>query len=279
MKHNLTFGSDEEPKLSCLWISDAHLDAIETPKPFFELIQAHTPDLLLIGGDLANGHETDRLLKEIDRLFSIPIYFVLGNHDFYTRSIEKTKEEVGKLSAHSQHLHYLSHEEVIALSNKVALVGDDGWADGRAGCFATSNVMLNDYILIQELKYLTPYQREKKLNELGDESAQKIAHKVGLALKAFDQVILLTHVPPFREVSFYGDTPSDDNWAPHFVNKAAGMRLKALMEKNPTKHLLVLAGHTHTGVDVEILPNLRVLTGESLLRFPSIQGLIYVPLK
>ena len=43
------------------------------------------------------------------------------------------------------------------------------------------------------------------------------------------------------------------------------------MEKFPESNLLVLCGHTHGGGEVEILRNLRVLTGEAEYRHPRIQ--------
>lgn len=279
MKHNITFSSSKEtPEKTVIWLSDLHLDAASQPRyeRFLELIHLHQPDIILIGGDIANGNEAFRHLETFAHLFEIPLYFVLGNHDFYFGSILKTRNCAKDLCAKSSHLHYLTDLGVIPLSKHTAIIGHDGWSDGRAGNFLTSNILLNDYLWIEELKGLNPQKRLKILNDLGSEAAESIDWKLDEAFERFDQVILLTHTPPFLEACYYGEHPTDSNWSPHFVCQALGEVLKEKLKKIPEKYLLVLCGHTHTGIDVHIAPNLRVLSGESILGAPSIQGLIYV---
>ena len=52
----------------------------------------------------------------------------------------------------SQKMVYLSQAGVVELTPSTALVGHDGWADARLGDFDHSDVVLNDYVLIDELR-------------------------------------------------------------------------------------------------------------------------------
>ena len=45
------------------------------------------------------------------------------------------------------------------LTKDAALVGVDGWADGRLGDYARSTVMLNDYLLIENIAGLDKARR------------------------------------------------------------------------------------------------------------------------
>ena len=91
------------------------------------------------------------------------------------------------------------------------------------------------------------------------------------ALQMAPNVVLVTHVPPFREACWYEGILSDDNWAPHFSCGAVGRVLLQQMQNHPQANLLVLCGHTHGSGTAEILPNLQVLTGGAKYGHPVIQ--------
>jgi 3',5'-cyclic-AMP phosphodiesterase len=261
-----------------VWSTDLHLDAADRAQYqlFFDLIAAHEPDLILIGGDISNGLSSLFHLTTISKRIDKPVYFVLGNHDFYYGSIFENRKEAEKLTREVPNLHYLTHNGIIPLSEQTALIGHDGWSDAKAGDYENSDVMLNDYFFIDELKRLTQEERQKKLNSLGEEAAEHLKKNLIEALKTYDRVVILTHVPPFEESCLYEGLPADDHWTPHFVGKSTGNAIEAVMKENPDKQLLVLCGHSHWGQDIQILPNLRVVTGHSDLGIPNVQGLIFV---
>lgn len=261
-----------------VWSTDLHFDASDRAqyRTFFDLVVAHEPDFFLIGGDISNGISSLTHLSNIAKLINKPIYFVLGNHDFYYGSIPAIRKEAEKLKREFPNLHYLTCKGIVPLSKQIALIGHDGWSDAKAGDYANSDVMLNDYFFIEELKRLNQEERFVKLNELGEEAAKYIKENLVKALKTHDRVILLTHVPPFEESVLYEGVPADSNWTPHFVGKSTGEAIEAVMKENPNKQLLVLCGHAHWGQDIQILPNLRVVTGHADLGIPNVQGLIFV---
>src|SRR5208283_3205325 len=82
-----------------------------------------------------------------------PVYFVLGNHDFHRGSVAATCRIVGYVVNDTPGLVYLSQAGVVELKPSTALVGHDGWADGRLGDLDGSDVILNEFLLIDELKH------------------------------------------------------------------------------------------------------------------------------
>lgn len=261
-----------------IWSTDLHFDAADRAQYqiFFDLVKAHEPHCVLIGGDISNGVSSLTHLTNLVKLIDKQFYFVLGNHDFYYGSITEIRQQAKKLTRDIPKLHYLTDNGIIALSEQTALIGHDGWSDARAGDFLNSDVMLNDYFLIEELKRLNHEERFEKLHELGAEVAEFLKNKLKEALHSFDRVVLLTHVPPFEEACLYDGMPAESHWTPHFVGKAAGEAIESVMKDHLDKQLLVLCGHSHWGQDIQILPNLRVVTGHSELGIPNVQGLIYI---
>ena len=111
-------------------------------------------------------------------VLDMPIYFVLGNHDFYRGSVVGTRSALAEMISGSEHLVYLSQAGVVELTPSTALVGHDGWADARLGDFDGSEVILNDFLLIDELRCWRDHHTLDKpalrqaLQALGDEAAR-----------------------------------------------------------------------------------------------------------
>ncbi|TAK51665.1 MAG: hypothetical protein EPO24_15695 [Bacteroidetes bacterium] len=162
------------------------------------------------------------------------------------------------------------------LSPTTGLIGHDSWADGRLGNGSASRVVLNDYLLIDEFIGLSREERFRKLNSLGDEAAEFIRHLLPKALTRFQNIILLTHVPPFKESCWHRGMVSDDEYLPHFSCKSFGDALADTMKHRPESHLTVLCGHTHSKGEATILPNLHVKTGEAEYSYPRVQEVIEI---
>jgi predicted phosphohydrolase len=258
------------------WATDVHLNFLGAKgiEEFGEALLRGEPDAILITGDIAEAPTVEPLLSLLAAEVKTPIYFVLGNHDFYRSSIPRVRDVVTDLSRRSPYLAYLPAAGVVSLGHGTALVGVDGWSDGRLGDFVRSPVMLNDYILIAELCGMTRAARLSRLNELGDAEADKLAGLLGEALAKHHRVIVGTHVPPFRDACWHRGKISNDDWLPHFSCRATGEVLKKAAEAHPDKTIRVLCGHTHGAGKAEILPNLEVYTGGAEYGEPAVQELI-----
>ncbi len=66
-------------------------------------------------------------------------------------SISQVRKLVAEVAGESQHLRYLTALGVEELTSRTAIVGHDGWPDGRLGDIDRSEVILNDHLLIAEL--------------------------------------------------------------------------------------------------------------------------------
>ena len=177
---------------------------------------------------------------------------------------------------------YLTQSGAVELTASTALVGHDGWADGRLGDFDHSEVILNDFLLIAELRCwrdihtLDKPALRRVLEALGDEAARYLKSVLVLAAKKYPHVIVATHIPPFREAAWYEGRPSADEYLPFFSCKAVGDVLLEVARSYPNCQILVLCGHTHGGGELQVQENLRVLTGPAEYGKPQIQQVIRV---
>lgn len=277
MMHQLSWiQRPKEPVKKLVWVTDLHLDAadLEAQAYFLDELLNSKADLFLVGGDICNGAQCLHQLEVMQKALNKPMYFVLGNHDYYHGSIEDIRQLARNSSASNKNLKYLTEGHIVELTADTALIGHDGWSDGREGDFLASTIQLNDYFLIKELSQITPEERLKRLNAYGQQAADSLKAGLLKAFEKFQRVVVLTHVPPYRNACQYHGQETDDNWAPHFVGRSTGDALLEVMKAHPDKQLLVLCGHTHSPTDLFITDNMRVVAGESDLGTPSIQGLL-----
>ena len=255
------------------WATDVHFNfpSERGIEGFAHDVMERDADALVISGDIAESHDFPGYLEALANFLQRPIYFVLGNHDRYRGSIARTSERARRISRSNPWLWWLPDVGVIELSPTVALLGHDGWADGRLGDYDGSTVALNDYSLISELSGLTHHARRKVLRRLGDQAANHVREHLPQAMERFPrQVVFVTHVPPFREACWRDGQPCDDQWLPHFSCGAVGEALVEVVEAHPQGNLLVLCGHTHGWGEARIGTNVKVLTGGARYGEPSV---------
>lgn len=258
------------------WATDIHLNFISAGAvlEFCASVRQGAYDALVITGDIAEGESVCGYLRTLAEQLDLPVYFVLGNHDFYDARIKDVRAAVTELSLVTSNLHYLPVDGVVPLTDRTALVGCDGWGDLHHGKGFESRVELQDHYVIHDLAALSPMGRFARLRALGEEEAEIVRVLLPQALSEFQHVIFATHVPPFREACWHQGKISDGDWLPHFTCKAVGDVLLEIMKENPDRKLTVLCGHTHGGGEAQVLPNLKVLTGAARYGRPALQNVI-----
>lgn len=261
------------------WATDVHFEfaSIDVIVAFCKGVLETGADALLITGDIGQAPTVERYLRALDRALPVPTYFVLGNHDFYHGSIAEVQAAVSAVVRDSDRLTWMSDVGFVPLTAETALVGHDGWADGRCGDYGSSTVQVNDYKLIRELTDLTAGERLLVLNRLGDAAAAHFRRVLPRAFATHRRVVALTHVPPFPEATWYQGRISAPDWLPHFCSQAVGAAFLDVMAAHPASELLVLCGHTHGGGAVQIRPNLRVVVGTAEYGQPALQEVLEVP--
>ena len=260
------------------WLTDIHLNFLQGHAiyEFFDVVGREKPDAIVISGDIAEAPSFALYLQEMQEALERPVYFVLGNHDFYRGSLATVRERSAVTMEQAPGVVWLTRAGVVELSDRTALIGHDGWYDGREGDYQRSGVMLNDFYLVWDFLELEKPERLDLIRRLGDEAASHFRKILPEALKSHDQVILATHIPPFREAAWHEGHMSTDEWLPFMCCRAAGEALREIMSENPDKRLTVLCGHTHGQGETMILPNLQVLTGGAAYRAPAVQRVIAV---
>ncbi len=255
------------------WATDIHVNMVSDEAAAAlgrELAQA---DVVLLAGDIAEAHSLERYLQLVGGL--VPTYFVLGNHDFYGGSIARVRAAMRERSRAGPPV-WLPAAGVVPLTKTTALVGVDGWGDGRLGDFARSPIELTDWVLIDELRGIDRARRLEKLRALGDEAADALRPLLEEALDGHPEVIVLTHVPPFRESCWHEGEISNDDWLPWFTCRAVGDVLLAAADRHPGRRIAVYCGHTHGGGIARMRDNLIVTTGGAEYGKPVMQGIVNV---
>jgi len=255
-----------------VWLTDIHLNGVtdEVTDDLLAAVAAHQPAGVLLGGDIAEAPDVREYLVRIAAGLHCPVYFVLGNHDYYFGSVQQVRQDISRLCQRHPQLTYLTDSEPVQLSECNALVGHDGWADGRCGDYHNSRVVMSDHRLITELAGTEAEARLSVLQKWAGEAADHIYRVLPQALERAQEVLLLTHVPPFREACWHEGNIADDQWAPHFSSQVMGETIVEIMRSRPAQRLTVLCGHTHSSGEFVPIPNVRVVTGAAEYGSPGI---------
>ncbi len=214
------------------WATDIHLRFCddEERRDFCQTLVETEFDVLLLTGDIGGESDLDgnpepldhtetvRLLKELEESLRRPIYFVLGNHDYYRSSMAAVRTAIVELCRGSETLRCVQNDGVIPLTERTALVGHECWGDAGWGDFISSPVLMSDWKVIWELKQywkevpdlsadlmpwklrkadLDPFPLAERLKVLGQEAAEHFRRVLPEALARYEHVVVLSHVPPF----------------------------------------------------------------------------------
>ncbi|MFI4955609.1 MAG: metallophosphoesterase family protein [Gammaproteobacteria bacterium] len=264
------------------WLTDIHLNFLEKAERglFYEKIIDSRVDGVLISGDIAEAPSLISIMEEMADKVGKPIYFILGNHDYYRGSVEEMHNSLTSLTESNDKLFWLPASGFRHIGTNTILVGQDGWADGRLGDYKNSRVVLNDSRLIADLfqeNILGKYQLLDKMQQLADKDAFELKmNLIDACHLSPKKIIVLTHVPPYRETCIHEGKISDDDWLPFFGSKVVGDVLMEIAQNNPCIDFLVLCGHTHSKAMFQPLDNLIVKTGEAEYYEPQVQEVISV---
>tara|TARA_R110002049_G_scaffold4601_5_gene32381 strand:- start:534611 stop:535444 length:834 start_codon:yes stop_codon:yes gene_type:complete len=257
-----------------LWTTDPHLNhaPVHAWDRWVDRIVSQHPDALIVTGDISEGDDVAFQLQRMADALGVDIYFILGNHDFYHSSIAETRRGMIELCARHPALHYLTDLPPVELSPGVFLTGEDGWGDATRGNYERSPIRLNDFALIREFSDAKPNRWKSMLQQQGRLSAQRLQKKLEALPDTAIEVLIATHVPPFRESCWYMGKTTDDDWAPFFVCGQIGDTLVEHSTKNPQRNLTVLCGHTHHDGVAMLRKNLVVYTGAAEYGHPDIES-------
>jgi predicted phosphohydrolase len=273
------------------WMTDIHLDMVGDVVGKIEAINNATrnSDAILITGDISISDMLVDHLSFLESVFQKPIYFVLGNHDYYGSNIGIVRRRVANLCNSSSYLKYISNVPYIKLDDGVNLVGHDGWYDAQNGDPYNDNFLMNDWLKIADFNSaLRASFGGRTLNKnviiqiartLAQQSANHVANGIKSAIKSSRHIIVMTHVPPFKE-SFNASEKYKGSSAleilPWYTSKLMGDTLMAAAKAYPNVKFTVLSGHLHSHYDDDLLNNLTVKVGNANYGNPQLASAISI---
>lgn len=227
------------------WATDTHFDFVhdEQVESFAKELSQY--DGAVITGDISNYKSVERHL-EILRSAGVPVWFVHGNHDVYGGSIAGLRSMLAEKFS-SGPVRWLGSCGPVMLGDRCALVGVDGWYDGRNGNFFRSEVELNDFSMIAELSTHNRQERLKRIKALSDACADRLEPLIAeaAALPGVDHIVVATHVAPWEGAAWHMGKPSDKEWQPFFSSRSIGLAIEKAAGLTD-KRVTVLCGHSHS---------------------------------
>jgi Icc protein len=272
------------------WLTDTHLNFIRFPESWWlETIQKDV-DAYVITGDITTARDIPMIVRILAKAEK-PVYIVLGNHDFWGSSIREVREDLQKMLSgepEGKFVRYMTVEEdPILLTSGTALIGDDGWYDGRNGRYHQSDVFMVDLKKIRDFSRMRGDRMWKTSNlilmqKLADASAERV---VELCKKATEReetknLIIATHVPPFAESSWHEGGMSNDDFLPFFSSKIMGESIVDATVEFRVRggKVLVLCGHSHGSGVYKPVEGLVCKTGGAVYGQPRVEEIFDVDL-
>lgn len=276
------------------WCSDIHLDHLhgdEDVAKFSQVLVNTGATGVFITGDISSKRGIEYHLKYMEAILERPMYYVLGNHDYYFGDIAAVRKSMSDITKNSQYLRYLPTTSYVPLSQTTALIGHDGWYDALYADPLKSTFMMSDWYLIKEFvehsggaQFMQMQGKVKDMSALADQT-RRLAHEgvthvmngIKSAVRYHKNIIVMTHFPPFKESHMYKGTVGDDNAMPWFTSKMMGDMLLDASRTYQDVNFTVLAGHTHGQYEGQIANNLHVKVAGADYGYPGVAGMIEVP--
>ena len=262
-----------------IWLTDTHFNFLEDAAlvEFFLSLEEKRADGIFLTGDVSTGPHLVKHLTFLEKIVKKPIYFVLGNHDYYRVTFSEIENSMVELMQSNSRLHYLSLSNPISLSSEVALVGHDGWYDAQWRDPLTPFIFIWDWYFIKDFRMLFgTEERMSFMRSLAKKASSFIVKNLKQAFETHSTVYMLTHFPPWPEESdrYFGLV--EKFWMPYNSSKMMADSLTSLMASYPDKKLVILAGHTHIKKQMKISDNIEIRVGDAEFGKPQIQDIILV---
>lgn len=258
--------------MRAVWVTDPHLDHLRhrptVLKAFVEMLRADS-DCLIISGDISTHSEVD-LFVTFAKAYGKPIYFVLGNHDYWGGSFDETHKQMRRLCRENPNMIWLDHSGPVEIAPGVEVTGVDGWYDAQFGSWRDSSFHMVDWHSTRDFM-------GKDLVDIvatcrGIARGFSVAARIKLEAAKARRVFFVTHVPPYQQSAMHQGRPSERTALPWYTSKILGEALSDWAEANPERNLITLCGHVHSPSEFEEQPNHIVHCGIAAYGTPQIAG-------
>jgi 3',5'-cyclic-AMP phosphodiesterase len=277
-----------------VWLTDCHLDHVAQTMgnrgiiEFIDTVKAQQPDMVVITGDTSTSKLFCEHISAIEAGLRCPIYFIMGNHDYWGGSMDSLRANVKSLTQVAQQLKYMPLVSHIMIGSKTAVVGHDCWYDANVGDPMRSSFIMNDWFQIKEFQqYVRQTEDTSRVfrdknslvlhaRKLANEGVNHIAEGIKSASRYANRIFVLSHPVPFNTAHIYNGKQGSNDAAPWYVCKTLGDTLMEAAKAYPNISFVSLSGHTHGEYNGQMLKNLKVHVGGALYNLPRIAGIFDV---
>ncbi len=231
-----------------LWLSDLHYDGDRRFGDWIgDLADARSHEAVLVTGDIASYPHLQKALDLLATGFGCPIYFTLGNHDYYGGSTEEVLCVVRAAERRNHLLRWIDRfTEGVPLFPGIALIGQGGWAHAEPWIFPRDQGPPLTHLLV-DYKYYKPNKLRHTIRRLAQSGSALLKAKINNALSARSHVVALTHFPPFsRSLADVASRKGGLIQAPAFESWVNGAG------KTKKDSLTLLCGHLHRPTNVQL---------------------------
>lgn len=241
-------------------------------------------EIILLTGDISESPTLTSELFWLSENIKRPLYYILGNHDFYHsnfeigRQLAKTAQNFSNLK---QFICYLPSRQYVKLNTDTVLFGFDGLYDCRnykkdeISDFIDGISLQNDFVYNSTLKNICDYEvpietKLKVFRHYADRETKSLTLKLNNFFQSnydiINKIIIATHVPPIYyrnpKIEYQYDLPGFDS------NKNLMDLLEIYSEKYRNKQFIVFCGHNHFGGFTE-QDNLKIYCKASTCDSPN----------
>lgn len=264
-----------DKQLKYLWLTDCHTKIVDRFRLLNAVLQSR-PYGVFLTGDMSEGFAFLSDLEFLGKKIGRPLYFVLGNHEFWGSSFEKTYNGVRALCQQYKNLIWLDEAGIVPLNEQTACIGIGGWYDARTGNPDYLKYTF-DWWAIKDFRQLPNMKaRIEKFRAIADESAKIITARLEEAIETYKVVYLLTHYPPYVEADRANNWISEKFYEPYNTNVVLGQAIDKVMEKHKKRYLHILCGHTHSPVQIVRSRNVECRVGRGSYYKISDEEIIYI---
>jgi 3',5'-cyclic-AMP phosphodiesterase len=260
-----------------IWLTDLHMRPWKRHRLVSHL-NKEQPDGIFITGDISDGITLIGDLTYFATHLPCPIYFILGNHDYWMSSIDKRHNAVRELCSKHSNLIWMTEADIVRISDEVALIGDEGWYDADNGKPEYLKFTF-DWWMVEDFRQL-PSMTEciAAWKKLAEQSVISLSQKLERAIEQdYKNIYVLTHVPPWKEATRDVGTFMEPFWLPYNTNLVLGRALEKVMASHKKKNVVVLAGHTHSQASILVRKNLQCIVNDAhYFGYAKNQHILYI---
>jgi len=265
----------DNSKKKYLFLTDTHLKFFGRYKLLNSILD-HNPYGVFLTGDISEGFSFLSDLEFLGARIGRPLYFVHGNHEIFSSSFDKVHMGIRKLCATYKNLIWMNDAGIVELNEDTCCIGHHGWYDVKIGDPNYIKYKF-DWFLIEDFRKLASMEdRINKMREIAQESADYLSCKLEESLDIYKTIYLLTHVPVCQEANRADNIFSEAFWAPYNCNLVLGQALDQIMKKHKNRRLIVLSGHNHSPMTIQMSRNMECRVGKGSYLGISDEDIIFI---